>query len=463
MNKKYKQWAILIAVVLVICLFVGLGYYIFVVENKDDVYSVTQGCVEIIYSSGEDKIKMKSLALSDSDGKSVTPYSLTFTNKCKHDVEFELRLNLENNENIDKETVKIFVNGDISIEPNFYTLLDNSDISNEEINSKVLSIISLEPNSSIRTNVRMWIDDKTGSKVSPNNTIEGYISISESLSEIEETFKETIIAHNGGKDYIESKAAINSAILSTQNEGLNKVESEMGTSYYFRGNVDNNYVSFAGHTWRIVRINENDTIKLIYESDNYDKSLFNEDRTSEDAVGFTFQGSEAAVDSKIKLYLDEWYKNNLSSYDEYIATTKFCNDTTISEDGTDILYSAYTRLNVERDPSLDCKNSIATYGGLYEIKIGLITADEVNLAGGLSATPNNSYYLYSNEGFYTMTPSDYTSSTSNMMIVSRTGELTSVAVNQSLSVRPVINIKSNVFVNGSGTLADPYTINLDTK
>lgn len=36
-------------------------------------------------------------------------------------------------------------------------------------------------------------------------------------------------------------------------------------SYYFRGEVDNNYVNFAGFYWRIVRINEDGSIRLIYQ------------------------------------------------------------------------------------------------------------------------------------------------------------------------------------------------------
>ena len=36
-------------------------------------------------------------------------------------------------------------------------------------------------------------------------------------------------------------------------------------TYYFRGNVENNYVSFAGFTWRIVRINEDGTVRLIMQ------------------------------------------------------------------------------------------------------------------------------------------------------------------------------------------------------
>ena len=36
-------------------------------------------------------------------------------------------------------------------------------------------------------------------------------------------------------------------------------------TYYFRGNVTNNYVKFAGQTWRIVRVNEDGTIRIVMQ------------------------------------------------------------------------------------------------------------------------------------------------------------------------------------------------------
>ena len=38
-----------------------------------------------------------------------------------------------------------------------------------------------------------------------------------------------------------------------------------GTSYYYRGTVDNNYVYFAGKYWRIVRINGDGSMRIIYD------------------------------------------------------------------------------------------------------------------------------------------------------------------------------------------------------
>ncbi len=54
--------------------------------------------------------------------------------------------------------------------------------------------------------------------------------------------------------------------------GVYEVEDDFGTSYYYRGTVDNNWLVFGKDTsdedkyiwWRIIRINGNGTIRLIY-------------------------------------------------------------------------------------------------------------------------------------------------------------------------------------------------------
>ena len=45
--------------------------------------------------------------------------------------------------------------------------------------------------------------------------------------------------------------------------GMYKTPDNLGTSYYYRGSVTNNYVSFAGLTWRIIRTNGDGTIRII--------------------------------------------------------------------------------------------------------------------------------------------------------------------------------------------------------
>ena len=43
---------------------------------------------------------------------------------------------------------------------------------------------------------------------------------------------------------------------------------DYGTSFYYRGNIQNNYISFANKCWRIVRITGNDAVKIVLYNKN---------------------------------------------------------------------------------------------------------------------------------------------------------------------------------------------------
>ena len=46
--------------------------------------------------------------------------------------------------------------------------------------------------------------------------------------------------------------------------GLYATTDDYGTSYFYRGNVKNNYVKFAGYVWRIIRENGDGSVRMIY-------------------------------------------------------------------------------------------------------------------------------------------------------------------------------------------------------
>ena len=55
---------------------------------------------------------------------------------------------------------------------------------------------------------------------------------------------------------------------SDETDGLYAADDDDGNSYYYRGAVRNNYVSFAGFMWRIIRRNGDGSIRLIYSGKN---------------------------------------------------------------------------------------------------------------------------------------------------------------------------------------------------
>ena len=50
----------------------------------------------------------------------------------------------------------------------------------------------------------------------------------------------------------------------SETDGLYMAEDDDGESYYYRGAVKNNYVSFAGFIWRIIRRNGDGSVRMIY-------------------------------------------------------------------------------------------------------------------------------------------------------------------------------------------------------
>ena len=119
-----------------------------------------------------------------------------------------------------------------------------------------------------------------------------------------------------------------------------------------------------------------------------------------------------------------------------------------------------------RNPNLMCSAE-----DLYTIKesengnksltypVGLITADEVALAGGYYVKENYSYYLYASQQYWTLTPYMVGSGGyASVFRVDNTGALLNDTPNYSLGVRPVINLRSDIELTGTGTITDPYIV-----
>ena len=282
----------------------------------------------------------------------------------------------------------------------------------------------------------------------------------------------------------------------TTDEGIFTAEDDYGTSYYWRGAVTNNYFYFAGYYWRIVRINGDGTLRLIYQgisptSTEEESQISNTAWTSRENdnayVGYMYGASGSNTyeethantnDSTMKTELDNWYDENLLDYEEYIADSGFCGDRSLTS-GTGIgttttYYGAYGRLANNKTPSFKCTNQNDLYtknneqgNGALTNPIGLITVDEVAYAGGVSTgtggTSNTSYYLYNGQNYKVMTPyayfNDSGTTRATLFGVDTNGVIRRFSnTTSSHGVRPVININKNVELEGTGTSSDPFKI-----
>ena len=263
------------------------------------------------------------------------------------------------------------------------------------------------------------------------------------------------------------------------------------TTYYFRGAVENNYVSFAGFYWRIIRINEDGSVRLIYQGTSANAtgsastigdSAFNSTYNDNAYVGYMYgtpgSSSYSAThantnDSTIKGVIDTWYEENLlENYATYLADSGFCGDRSLSS-GTGIAktttyYGAYNRVYTNKTPQFACPQSNDLYttsssnkgNKALDYPIGLITADEVSYAGGLgvAGASNSSYYLYTGSNYWTMSPRVFLGSRASEWYVVSVGHLAGV-VYGSVGARPVINLVSGIEITGGdGTIGNEYII-----
>ena len=227
-------------------------------------------------------------------------------------------------------------------------------------------------------------------------------------------------------------------------------------TYYFRGNVTNNYVSFAGQTWRIVRVNEDGTIRIIMQdgiNSNADIA-FNSNYNNYSYMYYT--------NSNAKTQLESWYQTNIGSntnLSSKVATgAYYCEQAKAKRDSswtsgsaTMTLYSSYT-------PDFKC----ATDGngkGSVNASVGLLSYDEVVYAGGYYNQSNSNYYL-NNSAIYwwTMSPAGFFGSYSNVWYVYTSGFIDNGYVNRTRRLRAVLSLNADTLVTGSGTSSDPYVV-----
>lgn len=252
----------------------------------------------------------------------------------------------------------------------------------------------------------------------------------------ENTFADVILSNNPVNGTTLSDIGDNAI----ENEGLLSMEDDLGTSYYFRGNVTNNNVSFAGYNWKIVRINGDGSVKLVLND------IIEE-------IGSYYENEFGFATSTALEILNRWYESELVNHSNYIASYKFCNDTILDADNT--TFNAYNRTVVNKIPTFVC------LGDETNQKIGLLTIDEVMLAGG-STSDNTSYYLYNSEidtDYYTMSSAKYSDNIYYPFIVTTNGAIDYNTSGELLrGIRPVINIIKTAKVTGDGTVENPYQI-----
>ena len=348
----------------------------------------------------------------------------------------------------------------------------------------------------------------------------------------------TLLNKYGGKDNITELPDSAFANVTTANDkGMYKKADDLGTSYYYRGAVGNNWVKFGKEGtkdiyWRIIRINGDGSIRMIYSGtakpsedtsvtgsngvymtgtgtqitvDSTNTFAFNSSYDKAEYVGYQYidgeqhgygecNGTSASCtvngktvyNSTIKQAIDKWYVgttlegNSLVSQDQI-----FCNDrsastsnvaysntnyttlTSWNSTGTQYYYGAYGRFSKSKSPVLTCPTASDKFtintsngNGALTYPVGLITADEVAMAGGKFLSGNSTYYLYTNQNYWSGSPDSFDSYETNTdeFRVNSSGSLGLDYVNSNAGARPVVSLSSKAKLSGNGTYSNPYTV-----
>ena len=355
--------------------------------------------------------------------------------------------------------------------------------------------------------------------------------------------------NNGTNDFATPLTATTTGTLFTSTESITGITDSPKEVYYYAGNTTNNWVkfgtfasdlvkgyysatstSFKEYTtleecnsassyntncsyvwrkgdpmyWRIIRTNHDGSIRLLYAGTSPDttedyigESAFNARSNSPKYAGYKY-GEDTSLDtirnnttdSKIKTYIDTWYKNNLTNYTKYLSTsTVYCNDRSegtgqiynyTSSPSSQFNFASYYRMDndtkgAKANPSYNCTDkrdafSVDNTSAKLDYPIALMTADEIAFAGGVAKTKMNTPYAWftiNSAGsqvstyWWSLSPVWWGDENSSSVWYWRfdSAYLNEGIVFVPFTVRPVLSLKScTLYSTGNGTAETPYEI-----
>ena len=560
--KKRENIVIIVVLVVMVLAIIGVSYAAFSYSKTGSkVNSITTGSITMTYTETDNTISLSgALPTTDKTGTvRLNPgeyFDFSVSSEITGDVNinYEISAKKEDGNTIGGEYIKLYLtrltdDGEeaLMVPETYNEESSANDYTGRPVNEMSLYTSSMNSSESNNYRLRMYVDEsynpqgdgggltfsvrinvygKAGDKYVPLTTQE-ILEDNELQEEKENMFN---YASNGM--YLSGVSEEGQPQYATDENqvtnGLFSMEDEDGTSYYFRGNVDNNNVQFGEYQsdyyvynysseyfqslescqeynsscsesnrvklasagdkmyWKIIRVNGDGSLRLIYNgtSANPDNSdiahsyavgqvSYNLSYNDPKYAGYTYDNG---TDSFIKKEVDTWYKNALgnTAYNSKVIGGRFCSDSSgyreeammggsvfASFDRLGSTYGKLIGLEMQENnmPSLKCPSTSESYGGSYRLKAGLITADELVLAGESFGVISNSYLNpgVSEMYYWSMTPADFISGGAYVWF--EFGLLSIGRVNDAYALRPVINVTTdNGFASGDGSAVNPYIL-----
>lgn len=167
------------------------------------------------------------------------------------------------------------------------------------------------------------LNNPTSFKISNSSPINKYTSLSSGNYNYGYVYKINSGPDENGK-YNVTKI---SSIVDSYDSGLYEYNTSNGTTYFYRGAVENNYVKFAGFIWRIIRINEDGSIRMILDGD-IGSVKWNDSIKYGYYTGYTY--GNIKYQPLTKVYKSGWGYSNIYVYID--TSKKYCYSDTYTFD-----------------------------------------------------------------------------------------------------------------------------------
>ena len=212
------------------------------------------------------------------------------------------------------------------------------------------------------------------------------------------------------KEQIKLEDTLSQAIK--ENNNLKEINGD----YYFQNDVDNNYVMYSNILWRIIKVNNDNTIKLI----------------SNDVITYLSYGQNDYENSYMNTWLNKTDDDNTGILENLLNTP----------------YNYLTNDSICKDNISDTKHITCDKISDTDLIGTLSVFDYVNAGGKDSYLNINKYYYLST-----------LDSNNNIWYVNDNGNVSSADGSDIYGIRPTITLKSNSkSLSGNGTANNPYII-----
>ena len=232
---------------------------------QDKANTAVSKCLKLELANQSNEINLTNMyPISDEEGRALTPFTFTLKNTCSMAAKYTLNLEMLEGTTLNSNYLAVLVNNkDIKLLSSYNTA---TTVINGSTESRTFDTGTLTPNMSKDYSISIWMDKSvTLSDDSQNKVFKSKVVVDAVATE---TAMEKIIASvdtTGKCPTINSDGTVNVTSEESTDGYVCSAPDAYGTSYYYRGNVTNNYVKFADKYWRIIRINGDGTVRVIYD------------------------------------------------------------------------------------------------------------------------------------------------------------------------------------------------------